>query len=68
MKFLTFTLKLLKCLHEEDLDIVDICVPPQIHAAIAIEAMESGANVIMEKPMATKVSDCDEMIKISRKE
>ena len=51
----------------EDLDIVDICVPPQIHAPIAIEAMESGAHVIMEKPMATKVSDCEEMIKVSKK-
>lgn len=56
-----------KMFAEEDLDIVDICVPPQIHAAIAIEAMESGAHVIMEKPMATKVSDCEEMIRISRK-
>ena len=56
-----------KMFDEEDLDIVDICVPPQIHAAIAIEAMESGAHVIMEKPMATKVSDCEEMIRVSKK-
>ncbi len=55
-----------KMFDEEDLDIVDICVPPQIHAAIAIEAMESGAHVIMEKPMATKVSDCKEMIRVSK--
>ncbi len=55
-----------KMFDEEDLDIVDICVPPQIHAAIAIEAMESGAHVIMEKPMATKVSDCEEMIRVSK--
>jgi predicted dehydrogenase len=52
---------------EENFDIIDICVPPQIHAPIAIEAMESGSNVIMEKPMATKVSDCEEMIKVSKK-
>jgi predicted dehydrogenase len=55
-----------KMFFEEELDIVDICVPPQIHAAIAIKAMESGAHVIMEKPMATKVSDCKEMIKVSK--
>ncbi len=52
---------------EEDLDIVDICVPPQIHAPVAIEAMENGCNVIMEKPMALKVSDCDQMISASQK-
>ena len=55
-----------KMFDEEDLDIVDICVPPQIHAKIAIEAMESGSHVIMEKPMATKVSDCEEMIRVSQ--
>lgn len=55
-----------KMFAEEDLDIVDICVPPQIHAPIAIDAMKSGSHVIMEKPMATKVSDCEEMIEISK--
>lgn len=61
-KFYTDTSKMFS---EEDLDIVDICVPPQIHAPIAIEAMESGSHVIMEKPMALKASDCEKMIKIA---
>jgi len=52
---------------EEDLDIIDICVPPQIHTPIAIEALENGSHVIMEKPMALKASDCEEMIKIAGK-
>lgn len=55
-----------KMFADEDLDIVDICVPPQIHAPIAIEAMESGSHVIMEKPMALKASDCEEMINIAK--
>ena len=63
-KFYTNTSKMFA---EEDLDIVDICVPPQIHAPIAIEAMKSGSHVIMEKPMATRVSDCEEMIRVSKK-
>ena len=62
-KFYTETTKMFA---DEDLDIVDICVPPQIHAPIAIEAMESGSHVIMEKPMALKASDCEEMIKIAQ--
>ena len=49
-------------LSREELDAVDICVPPQIHAPIALEAMEHGCNVIMEKPMALTTSDCDAMI------
>lgn len=54
-------------LSKENLDVVDICVPPQIHAPIAMEAMEDGCHVIMEKPMALKTSDCDQMIEASRK-
>lgn len=63
-KYYTETAKMFS---EENLDIVDICVPPQIHAPIAIEAMENGSHVIMEKPMALKASDCEEMIKIAEK-
>jgi predicted dehydrogenase len=51
----------------EELDAVDICVPPQIHAPIALEAMENGCNVIMEKPMALKTADCDAMIDAAAK-
>lgn len=54
-------------LSKEDLDLIDICVPPQVHAPVAVEAIEKGCNVIMEKPMALKTSDCDQMIDAARK-
>jgi len=54
-------------LSKEDLDIVDVCTPPRAHTSVAIEAMESGCHVLIEKPMALEVSDCDKMIKASRK-
>ena len=38
-------------------NVVDICTPPQTHAAIAIEAMKAGANVLIEKPMTMTVND-----------
>jgi predicted dehydrogenase len=53
-------------LSKEKLDIVDICVPPQIHAPLALEALQHGCHVLMEKPMALKVSDCDQMIEVAR--
>jgi predicted dehydrogenase len=56
-----------KMLSEEDLDIIDICTPPQTHASIAIEAMENGCHVLTEKPMALKTLECDQMIDASRK-
>jgi len=54
-------------LSAEKLDIVDICTPPQIHAPLAIEALQHGCHVLMEKPMALKVSDCDQMIDAAHK-
>lgn len=54
-------------LSKEDLDIVDICTPPKAHVSVAIEAMEQGCNVLMEKPMALSVSDCDKMINSAKK-
>ena len=56
-----------KMLSEEDLDIIDICTPPQTHASIAIEAMENGCHVLTEKPMALKTLECNQMIDASRK-
>jgi UDP-N-acetyl-2-amino-2-deoxyglucuronate dehydrogenase len=53
-------------LAKEKLDIVDICVPPQLHAAIALEALRAGCHILMEKPMALKVSDCDAMLEVAR--
>lgn len=51
----------------ESLDIVDICTPPQVHAPLAIEALEHGCHVLLEKPMALTISDCDKMLDASRK-
>jgi predicted dehydrogenase len=55
-------------LAKEALDIVDICTPPQVHASLAIEALEHGCHVLLEKPMALKTSECDEMIAASLKD
>ena len=54
-------------LAKEKLDIVDVCTPPQIHAPIAIEALGHGCHVLMEKPMALSVADCDSMIEAAQK-
>ena len=54
-------------LSKEHLDIVDVCTPPKVHALVALEAMESGCNVLLEKPMAPSLHDCDKMIEASKK-
>ena len=33
-------------------DVVDICLPHHLHVPIAVAALEAGADVLLEKPMA----------------
>ena len=45
-----------------DIDIVHVCTPPYVHAEIAIHSMDAGMNVVVEKPMATCLAECDAML------
>lgn len=47
-------------------DFVDICTPPQTHPRLAIEAMRHGCHVLVEKPMALTVADCDRIVQASQ--
>ncbi|MCW5950742.1 MAG: Gfo/Idh/MocA family oxidoreductase [Propionibacteriaceae bacterium] len=49
-------------LASERLDVVSITTPPSAHAPIAIRALQAGAHVLVEKPMAPSLEDCDAMI------
>ncbi len=56
----------LKILDRDDIDLVDICTPPYVHAQIAINALNSGKHVLVEKPMAASLEECDRMMEASR--
>ncbi|MCC6536587.1 MAG: NAD-dependent epimerase/dehydratase family protein [Bryobacterales bacterium] len=43
-------------------DAVHILTPPALHAPLAIEALEAGCHVFVEKPMAETAADCDRMM------
>jgi UDP-N-acetyl-2-amino-2-deoxyglucuronate dehydrogenase len=55
-----------KLLEREDIDLVSICTPPFCHAEIAINFLKAGKNVIVEKPMAASLEECDQMIAASK--
>jgi predicted dehydrogenase len=37
---------------DRDIDVVDICTPPNLHASMIVQAMQAGKHVICEKPFA----------------
>jgi predicted dehydrogenase len=39
-------------LADGDIDVVDICTPPNLHTSMIVEAMQAGKHVICEKPFA----------------
>ncbi|MCB1969061.1 MAG: Gfo/Idh/MocA family oxidoreductase [Geminicoccaceae bacterium] len=45
-----------------DLDVVDVVSPNARHAEMAIAALENGHHVLVEKPLATTLSDCDRLV------
>jgi len=53
-------------LGKERPDLVDICTPPRTHAPLAIQALRSGAHVLVEKPMAVSTEECDDIIAASQ--
>jgi len=55
-------------LANKDVEAVFLAVPHHLHAPMAIQAMKAGKHVIVEKPMANTVADCEEMIEVARKE
>lgn len=46
----------------EDIDIIYVVLPNNMHAEYTVRAAEAGKHVISEKPMATSVEDCQRMI------
>lgn len=53
--------------NNEEIDVVYIVLPNALHKKYTLIAAEAGKHVWCEKPMATSVKDCEEMIKTCKK-
>ncbi|MCL2763613.1 MAG: Gfo/Idh/MocA family oxidoreductase, partial [Treponema sp.] len=49
------------------IDAVSICLPPASHAEAAVKALDAGKHVLVEKPMAPSLAECDAMISAAEK-
>ena len=52
---------------KEKLDVVSVCTPHPLHAKAAVAAAECGCNVLIEKPLASSLADCDAIIEAGDK-
>lgn len=46
---------------DDQLDMIDICLPPSLHADATVAALEAGKHVFCEKPMALTASEAKRM-------
>lgn len=49
-------------IEKAQLDAISICLPPSVHAKVAIQALNAGCHVLVEKPMACSLEECDQMV------
>ncbi|NKB72581.1 MAG: hypothetical protein GKR89_36355 [Candidatus Latescibacteria bacterium] len=54
-------------LENAQLDAVVLAVPHHLHAPMALEALEAGLHVFVEKPIANRVSEADQMVALAKK-
>lgn len=52
---------------DPDVEAVILTVPNHQHCPLAVRALDSGKHVLVEKPLATTVADCDTMLEAARR-
>ena len=46
-------------------DVVHICTPHNQHAAVAVDSLERGVHVILEKPLAHTIADGQRLVEVA---
>src|SRR5262245_28363927 len=54
-------------LGDPSIDLIDICLPPNLHAEAAIAALRAGKHVFVEKPMGLTAAECDRIMRAAKK-
>lgn len=56
-----------EALGRDDIDVVIVCTPHNLHHPIVMDALRAGKDVICEKPISVSVAQADEMIDFAAK-
>lgn len=54
-------------LRDPEIDLVDVCLPPALHAEVACAAAAAGKHVLCEKPIALAMADGQRMVAAAKK-
>ncbi len=54
-------------LADADVEAVDVVVPNHLHAEVGVAALDAGKHMLLEKPMALSVYECDRLIEAARR-
>lgn len=49
-------------LADPEVEVVSVCLPHHLHLPVALEAIAAGKHLLVEKPLALTVAECDEII------
>jgi len=52
----------------EEVDVVDVVVPSHLHHEVAKAALQAGKHVLLEKPMALSVEQCNDLVDYAQRE
>ena len=50
----------------EDINVVVVCTPPNLHAPISIAAMSRGKHVLCEKPLTKTLKEAEEVLAVAK--
>ncbi|MDA1050424.1 MAG: Gfo/Idh/MocA family oxidoreductase [Planctomycetota bacterium] len=54
-------------INDPEIDLIDNCLPPHLHADVSVRALKAGKHVFVEKPMALTAGDCTKMVAAAEK-
>src|SRR5690606_26438988 len=56
-----------EALADDEIDLVDICLPTAMHKEAVCKALEAGKDVLVEKPISITLEDADEILRAQRR-